>query len=243
MPIDYTSFTTNGEISPYASTMNKKWWLLEGEELAAAIFGTVKYLQNYQSLRTTQLITSTRLYGNLSLMGLNGLTYSKLASVTSQSNSRITYNVCQAAVDTAQAKMAKNKPKPLFLTSGGDYKLQRKAKKLTKFIEGIFYENDAYTLGAAIFRDAEVWGTGCVRVFDKDGRIAYERVLPTEIQVDDVEAFYGEPRSMYRTKNVDRGILKKMFPDKKREIDNASTAKPDDLGAYPTVSDEVTVTE
>jgi len=243
MPIDYTSFTTNGEISPYASTMNKKWWLLEGEELAAAIFGTVKYLQNYQSLRTTQLITSTRLYGNLSLMGLNGLTYSKLASVTSQSGSRITYNVCQAAVDTAQAKMAKNKPKPLFLTSGGDYKLQRKAKKLTKFIEGIFYENDAYTLGAAIFRDAEVWGTGCVRVFDKDGRIAYERVLPTEIQVDDVEAFYGEPRSMYRTKNVDRGILKKMFPDKKREIDNASTAKPDDLGAYPTVSDEVTVTE
>src|SRR5271165_872159 len=165
MPIDYTSFTTNGEISPYASTMNKKWWLLEGEELAAAIFGTVKYLQSNQSMRTTQLLSSTRLYGNLSLMGLNGLTYSKLASVTSQSASRITYNVCQAAVDTAQAKMAKNKPKPLFMTSGGDYKLQRKAKKLTKFVEGVNYENDAYTLSTMIFRDAEIWGTGCLHVY------------------------------------------------------------------------------
>ena len=47
-------------------------------------------------------------------------------------------------------KMAKNRPKPLFLTSGGDYKLIRKAKKLTKFCDGIFYENEAYKLGPEI---------------------------------------------------------------------------------------------
>jgi hypothetical protein len=88
MAIDYKSFTSNGELS--LSPLNKKWW--EEEEmgdLAASIFGVVKYLQSNQTLRTTSLITTTRLYGNLSLMGLNGLTYSKLASVTNASASRI----------------------------------------------------------------------------------------------------------------------------------------------------------
>lgn len=239
--MDYTSFSNNGEISPRA--IEKKWWMQDEVNRPAAIFGIVKYLQNYQSLRTTQLLTSTRLYGGLSLMGLNGLTYSKLAAVTSASTSRLTYNVCQSAVDTAQAKMAKNKPKPLFLTSGGDYKLQRKAKKLTKFVEGVFYENKAYQLGAQVFKDAEVWGTGILHVYECNKRIVYERVICNEIIVDDVEAFYGQPRSLYRTKNIDRSILLDLFPDEESAIKDANQARPDDLGAYPSTSDELQVIE
>jgi hypothetical protein len=246
MAIDYKSFTSNGELS--LSPLNKKWW--EEEEmgdLAASIFGVVKYLQSNQTLRTTNLITTTRLYGNLSLMGLNGLTYSKLASVTNASASRITYNVCQSTVDAITSKIAKNKPKPLFLTSGGDYKLQRKAEKLTKFVDGIFYENDAHRLGTEIFRDASIWGTGCLYVFERDGRIKFERVIISEIQVDEVEAFYGHPRSLYRVKTVDRGVLHNMFDDilegNKDAINESNSAKPDDLGGKPTVSDEVAICE
>src|SRR5271165_1419395 len=161
--MDYNSFSAQGDISPFAVT--KKWWEEPIENLPAALFGVVKYLKYNQSIRTTQLLTSTRLYGNLTLMGLNGLTYSKIASVTSASSSRLTYNVVQSAIDTVVAKMAKNKPKPLFLTSGGDYRLQRRAKKLTKYVEGVNYENDAYTLSTMIFRDAEIWGTGCLHVY------------------------------------------------------------------------------
>lgn len=240
--MDYKSFTTGTEISPNAQP--RKWWEEKGEDLSAAIWGTVKYLQNNQSLRMTTMLTATRLYGNMSLMGLNGLTYSKLASVTSASSSRITYNIIQSVIDTVCSKMSKNKPKPLFLTSGGDYKMQRKAQKLTKFVDGIFYENDGYALGMEVFRDACVWGTGFIHVFfDSEDRLAYERVIPSEIRVDDVEGFYGEPRSLYRTKNLDRSIVLNMFPGKARIINEANQAKPDDLGAYPTVSDEVSVVE
>src|SRR5271166_238320 len=246
MAIDYSSFSTNTGNVPQniTSPQNKRWWEERGIDLSAALFGTVKYLQSNQSMRTTQLLSSTRLYGNLSLMGLNGLTYSKLASVTSQSASRITYNVCQAAVDTAQAKMAKNKPKPLFLTSGGDYRLQRRAQKLTKFVEGVFYENNAYVLGTEVFRDAEIWGTGALHVYsDANERIKFERIIISEIQVDDIEGFYGHPRSLYRTKNIDRTVLIQMFPSHRKDILEASQARPDDLGAYPTTSDEVTIIE
>jgi hypothetical protein len=240
--MDYKSFTTGTELSPNAQP--RKWWQEKGEDLSAAIWGTVKYLQANQSLRMTTMLTSTRLYGNMSLMGLNGLTYSKLASVTSASSSRITYNLVQSVIDTVCSKMSKNKPKPLFLTSGGDYKMQRKAQKLTKFLDGLFYENDAYALGMEVFRDACVWGTSFIHpYFDENDRLAYERVIPSEIRVDDVEGFYGYPRSMYRTKNIDRSVIKELFPGKAKLIDDANQAKPDDLGAYPTVSDEISVVE
>jgi len=190
--MDFNTYVSNGLTN---SPINSKWWEVKGDDLAARLFAVVKYLGSNQTLRTTNLITTTRLYGNLSLMGLNGLTYSKLASVTNASASRITYNVCQSATDTVTAKIAKNKPKPLFLTSGGDYKLQRRAENLTKFVEGVFYENDIYALATHIFRDACVWGTGAAFVYEKDGRIKFERCVISEIQVDDVEAFYGLPRS------------------------------------------------
>src|SRR5271165_734612 len=239
--MDYNSFSAQGDISPFAVT--KKWWEEPIENLPAALFGVVKYLKYNQSIRTTQLLTSTRLYGNLTLMGLNGLTYSKIASVTSASSSRLTYNVVQSAIDTVVAKMAKNKPKPLFLTSGGDYKLQRKAEKLTKFVDGIFYENKAYELGTQIFKDACIWGTGALHIFIQDDRLKFERQVITELQVDDMEAFYGFPRSLYRTRTVDRSVLLAMFPEKASVIHDADTAKPDDLGSYPTTADQIVVCE
>lgn len=240
--MDYKSFTSNGELG--SNPISTKWWLETApEKRAQGLFGVVKYLGSNQSLRITNLITTTRLYGNLSLMGLNGLTYSKLASVTNASASRVTYNVCQSTVDTVTAKIAKNKPKPLFLTSGGDWEAQERAKKLTKFVEGVMYENDVYTLGTQIFRDAAIWGTGALFVYPKDGRIKFERVVISEIQVDEVEAFYGTPRSLYRVKTVDRGVLLSMFPRHKRAIEEANSAKPDDLGGKPTISDEVAICE
>ncbi len=240
--MDYQSLQAPSSFS--STPIDAKWWLADDKKrLAEALFGVVKYLGTNQTMRITNLITTTRLYGNLSLMGLNGLTYSKLASVTNASASRITYNVCQATVDTVTAKIAKNKPKPLFLTSGGDYKLQMKAEKLTKFVEGVMYENDIYELATAIFRDAAIWGTGALFVYEKDGRIKFQRQIISELQVDEVEAFYGEPRSLYKVRTIDRGVLINMFPKMRKAIEESNQAKPDDLGGKPTISDEVAVCE
>lgn len=239
--MDMSSFSTGSATD--APITDKRWWTQNKGEVAASVTGVLTFLQQHQTGRMTQFLTSTRLYGNLSVMGLNGLTYSKIASVQNGMKDRISYNVCASTVDTITAKIAKNKPKPLFLTSGGDWKIQRKAKKLDKFSEGIFYENKAYQMGPDAFRDGAMWGDGLIFVFEKDGRVAWERVLPAELYVDEVEGFYGFPRQVHRVKNVDRQVLLDEYPECRSIIMSAKRANPDSIGGYQNISDVVTVRE
>lgn len=242
MAINYSTLT-QGSAAAGPLSRDRQWWRLDKSEIPGAVYGVVQFLKEHQSRRETQNLTSARLYGNLSIMGLNGLTYSKVASVQNALKDRISYNICSSVVDTLVAKICKNKPKPLFLTSGGDYKLQRKAKKLDKFAEGVFYENKSYELGEMVFRDSCVFDAGIVHVYNHYNRVKHERVLPQEIYVDEVEAFYGEPRQIHRVKNIDRKVLEDLFPEKRGEIAIEKSATPDNLGGYENVADVVTVTE
>lgn len=242
MGIDYKSFGPNGPQGS-AAGVNKRWWLSKDSEIHQSVLPIIVALGQYDSKRQTQYQISTRLYGNANLMGLNGLSYSKIMSVQNTLKDRISYNVVQSCIDTITSKIAKNKPKPLFLTSGGDYKIQRRAKKLDKFVEGTFYENNAYELGKEIFRDGCVFGDGLCHVYEHNGRVKYERVLPSEIYVDLMEAFYGYPRQLHRVKNVDREVLAEMFPEHAKFIMQANAATSDLTGVFQNVSDQITVAE
>lgn len=239
--VDFSTFNQpqNTTQNPYAN----RWWTAPKSERSQALAAIVKAISEYDSKRQTQYQISGRLYGNSNLMGLNGISYSKVQSVQGGLKDRLTYNVCQSVVDTITAKIAKNKPKPMFLTSGGDHKIQRKAKKLDKFVEGIFYENSAHRLGTDVFRDACVWGNGFVHVFAQNGHVKFERVIASEIYVDWVDGFYGEPRQLHRVKNVDRAVLCDMFPDKKTLILTANSALDNITGVARNIADQVTVVE
>lgn len=241
MAVDHTKFSPTGDTK--TESTDKRWWLLDKKDMPASVNSVVSYLEKNQSARKNQIINSARLYGNLSIVGVSALSQSKLSGITAPFNQRVTYNVVQSAIDTATAKIAKNKPKPLFLTSGGDYRLQRKAKKLDKFVDGVFYENKAYELGPQIFRDAAVWGTGVAHVFNHYGRVKWERVLLSELYVDDVEAFYGDPRQLHRVKNVDRQVLIELFPAKKAIIEQANRASYAQIGMNQNIADEIAVRE
>lgn len=240
MAIDYASMTGG---KPSQGSVNKRWWTSDKKDLAQNIADIINTLSKYDSPRQTQLQISSRLYGNVNMLGLNGLSFTKVSAVTNAIRDRVTFNVIQSCIDTLVSKMAKNRPKPLFLTSGGDYKQQRKAKKLDRFMEGVFYENDVYTLGKEVFRDCAIWGDGIIHVFADNGRIKYERVIESELYVDTVEAFYGEPRQMHRCKNVDRSMLIDMFPEHKGMIEIAPSASADLVGTYQNIADLVTVAE
>ncbi len=241
MSIDYKSFGPEG--SPKQGTVMKQWWKSKTEELAKNVAGVVNTLAQYDSVRQTQMQVSARLYGNSNMLGLTGFSYTKVSAVTPATREKVTYNVIQSCIDTVQAKMCKNRPKPMFLTSGGDYKMQRKAKKLDKFVEGVFYENNIYELSKEIFRDAAIWGSGIVYVFEEHGRIKYERVIPSELYADTVESFYGSPRQIHRVKNIDRSVLADMFPHARKEIMTAKSASADLVGQYQNVADLVTCIE
>ena len=242
MAIDYTSFNSPGAANN-TLTPAARWWLLDKKEIPQAVASIVNMLSSYDSRRKTQIQTSVRLYGNVSLMGVSGLSFTKQSSTQKSTSDRISYNLVQSVIDTLCNKMAKNKPKPLFLPSGGDYKMHKRAKKLTKFCDGIFYENKAYEMGPIILRDGCVAGDGVVHVYNDQGRVKFERVLEQELYVDEIESFYGHPRQIHRCKNIDRQVLIEMFPDSKKVIEAASRAKTDLAGLNMAVSDQITVVE
>lgn len=246
MPIEFRDFTIGGERSGVPDKLpdnkERRWWMLDGSDAADVISGTLNLIRDAQSFRATQWIVSSRLYGNLSPTTLAGVSFSKLAAQQPALRDRISYNLVQSVVDTVVAKIARNRPKPLFLTSGGDYKKQREAKKLNAFLEGVFYENSTHEIGTTVSRDAAVWGDGFIHVFAKGDRVCHERVMASEIFVDDVESLYGSPRQMHRVKQVDRQVLFDMFPDDADKIAGAKPSRTEEAGRS-IIADMLTVRE
>lgn len=243
--MDITSFSVNGAppANRKSGDFERQWWKLRPDEAAKAIQSTVRFLSENQTARQMQIVVSTRLYGNAPTLGAPGLSYTRAPVIQSALKDRVTYNVVQSCIDTATAKIGKNRPKPWFLTDGGDHEDQRKAKGLNKFVEGIFYENDAYDMGPIAFRDGCIWGDGLVKVYPAHGRVRWDRVLPHELFVDELEAFYGTPRSMHQCKEVDRSVLAALFPNKAALIREAQSATTEMRSLFPNVSDLVTVRE
>lgn len=200
-----------------------QWWKLPDDQLPSIVDGVLNGMKNGQTRRIDQLVTSARLYGNLppTFYGVTMSSeggYGGLANYQTAPKSRLTYNVVQSAVDTATAKIAKNKPRPYFLTNYGDWKLQRKAEKLGRFVDGVFYQNDAYAGGRLIFRDAAVFGSAHTYVYPCYGSVKYERVFSGELFVDDQDALYGCPTQLHRVRIVDRDQLIEEFPEHKKDI-------------------------
>lgn len=171
-------------------------------------------------------IRHARLYENVEI---NSLTTSDYAtSVVRQAilgTGVMTLNVIAACVDTLAAKVSKNKPRPEFLTSGGSWKSQRRARKLDKWCRGFFYEVDIYEKAKTVFVDGQVFGTGFLyfhSVEQADGtfRLEVERVLPSEIYVDDADGLTGAPRRLFRRKMMHREVLAAMFPEHEEMILN-----------------------
>ena len=223
-----------------------RWWEeRDDKRLADALCGTVAYLKQGQNFRMRQAALWARLYGNQNLMGFIGASISKLDQSAGLPPDRPTFNLVSSVVDTLVSRLTQSRPAPVFLTDGSDYKERNLAKKLNNFILGEFYQIKAYEKSEYILTDALVMGTGCLKVFETiDKKVGIERVLLTELFVDLSEGIYGEPRSLYQVKLVDREVLQATFPGEKREVETAAKATPDESGnASKTISDLVLVVE
>lgn len=230
------------------------WWKASDEEIAKQIQGTIKLISTHQSTRLEQLTSSTRLYGNSSAFNFigPGLSRSASASGNSQSN-RISFNVCSSVVDTLVSKIAKNKVIPTFITAGGVWGMQHKAEQLSKFTEGMFYGQDIHSKGVFAFRDAGVWGTGIVHIYEDEDEIKVDRALPHEFFVDQVEGLASDPRQLHRVKIMDRDIMVAFIesltdeecPDKEKALEAVAKDNPAsfiDLGGIGTAADLIVAT-
>lgn len=222
-----------------------RWWLVDGDTLPGAVMSQVVSIIQADRGRIESYNTYAKLYGTWTPTFWNGYQLANSGKPTAPMRDRLSYNIVQSCIDTLTSRIAQNKPKPMFLTTQGDSKLQRKAKKLDSFFYGIFYENDFYKLAPKIFRDACVFGEGIVHCYSELGRIKYERVLPYEVLVDYLESHYGPEStySMFRLKNIDRTVLKEMYPDQADKIMQMTNTSVFISASSKSVSDTVTVVE
>jgi hypothetical protein len=196
------------------------WHKVAGEKVFSAITERIKFLQNQQGYQSKNIQDYMRAYQNMDQVGFATDTYTRTVR-----KDKISLNIVASIIDTLTAKIAKHKPRPMFLTDGGDLDKQIKAKKLQKFVDGIFYGQKMYDLAPLIFRDGGIWGTGVLKVYEQDDQIKFERVFLDEIKVDDSEGLFQMPRNMVQMKAVPRETLIADFPEFEAQIKMAPRAQ------------------
>lgn len=220
-----------------------KWWLANSKkELSQQVLDTVAFLKEKQQSRYRQASVYARLYGNMPLQNFFGFSSTSMAVGQNLPIDRPTMNVVQSCVDTLTSRITQQRPRPVFLTDNGDYRLRNMAKQMNSFIMGEFYQMKAYELGALLLRDAAVWGTGVAKVFERNKRVSLERRLPMELLVDENDGIYGDPRQLFELKLVDRSVLAAENQDKRSMIENAQQGYPYSE-ADRTASDQIIVAE
>lgn len=193
---------------------NNRWWTLKDDTLFQSVWQVVKKTSENQSARSLNHIRYARLYHNVENYSLQPWATPRQIPNDALLSSRVTLNVVKSCVDTVASKIAKNRPKPQFLTSDGDYSLQTKAKNLTQFIEGLFYSGKFYEINAQAFIDACVFGTGAVYMYycPDEKTIKIERVLIEELVVNEIDGRYKTPSQIHRVRMVARDALASMYP-------------------------------
>ena len=222
--------------------MSSKSWYEAKNEPHVYVYPYIKKLDNLQSITQEENIKHMRLYGDREYEGI------KTFSVTSRGpyyagQHRITLNIVQSMIDTAVAKITKNRPLPYFLTSDGDFSQTRRAEKLTQFIEGQFHAANVFEIMPKVFKDACIFGTGIVKVLREGKKIICERVFPDEIKVDNNESIYGKPRQMHQLKWIHKDVLISMFPNKRGSIEGVISDTTYGIDKTTVNGDMVLVTE
>lgn len=140
------------------------------------------------------------------------------------SSQAIPVNVAQPIVDTAEAKIAgSTRPRPYFKSVGGNWSQKRKCMRLQKFIDGEFDRCKAYELGSRMVKDAGIFGTAACKIYVKNGKICMDRILASELLVDENLAFDCAPRELTHVKEVSKRKLWRDFKKHRKAIEALTT--------------------
>lgn len=229
-----------------ATSLLAEWWKAEDDgQLAAELCGTAAYLKTNQTYRMRQLAVDVRLYSGLSVYSYAGSNTSRMDKTRTLPDDRPTFNLIESCVDTLCSRLSQNEPAPKFLTDGADYRQRHLAQKLNQFILGEFYQTKAYDKVNKMFRDGCVMGGSALKVYEgDDNKVCVDRVLQTDLFVDDNDSLNGDPQQLIQLKLMDRDKLLANNPKLKGVIEETPNSYPDnapDTGR--TVADQVMVVE
>lgn len=201
------------------------WWKLpkDSDEIAAACKEIVIRTDRNNYEICQQFATYARMYGNLENLGMGSTIGGNQDGMSYDNSTNIPkYNVIQSSIDTLQAKICKDNPKPYFMSTGGDYFTKLRAEKQTQFVAGIFQESKLYdTANNKVFIDGATYGLGGLKFdLDKHNKITASWIFIDEVKVDQVDAMKKKPRSLHFCCLEQKEILLDKYPDKADIINN-----------------------
>lgn len=186
----------------YDEKTDFRWWRRDAYSEHDAVTASVAFIKDRDVERQNANLHHLRLYGNLAYSGVNS---GKM--FTSATKDRVTLNVIKAAADTVTAKVAKNRPRPSFLTQGGNRTMRRKARTLERWVDAQFYLSGFYDIMPQLFLDTCVFGTGIVKPYRDGKEICFDRVFPSEVYVDYADGLHGKPTQFFQQKSVPKDVL------------------------------------
>lgn len=231
-----------------AHAQSLRWWAPPDQvEPHTIVEKLLDILKNQQSRRCDEFEYYAKQYAGPQVAGLSALRAGAVTSEPWRANG-LSFNVIASVCNTVQAKIAKNRPLPRFITNGGDWSQQRKAKMLSKFVEGEFDRTGVWETDPLVVLHACVFGEGVVKVFHDGEELHIEHEFPWRVFVDEQEAQYGmrHVRSCYQRKPYDRLVLAEMFPEHREFIleQAHNTSSDEDWGlGLDVAADQIVVTE
>lgn len=248
-PINVTTRPNEKVVDPRSNKGGPKatpytWWLAQNDkDLLQQFLSTVEFLKMQADPRIKQASIYSRLFCGKPLYNFLTST-SKLDSSDQLPMGRPTANVVYSCTDALVSRLAQDKPLPVFLTEGVDYRKRNITKQANSFIQGEIFRTKAHSLVSEITRHSCVLGTGLLKIFPFNNRVNIETTLETELLVDYNDGFYGHPRRLVQRKLVDRSVYLEMFPHKEEMIVNADHGNADNSPkSIQTTSDQFIIAE
>jgi hypothetical protein len=224
---------------------SRPWWSKDrkGEALREAVCSAFDAVDTPAAKLRGRMAANLGLYLGRKIDSLDSVSWT-LDGAT-YGGSRGGENIIRAAVEAFCAKFGSNRPRPRFLTEGGDYALAKASHQIQLFVSGVIDAEGVYPKSREIMRDGMLWPVAMLKIVaDPDeGRVCVERVLRSEIAVDPQDARYGKPRSMFQHKVCARAVLLASFPKAKEAIEAAGLLRGIERGDMQHVDDPVSVLE
>jgi hypothetical protein len=235
-----------------ARSANVDWWAEEDAKRSGSCLSViVSQIRNRHRWRYDADILHAGLYaGNANAGGVimtPGGDFSYMPSTKPR-------NIVRMGVDTYMAR-SETRPLPKVQTTHGNWRQQKRARKMSQFIQGAYSTARFFQKKAPMIRrDSAIFSRGIAKIC-REGKkgIAIERVFPWEFLVDEWDARYEQPSNTYQIRTLDLGRALALWGKKKededdeewqarrRAIRNAATTTPTDEWTWEGEADTTVV--
>lgn len=142
---------------------------------------------------------------------------------------RQTLNLIKVYTDTLAGKLVQSNSRVNAVTVQGDWKTFKLARKIDRALDTTFVQGRLFRECGKVVIDALNTGTGYLYVGEEDGKVCYERWYYNEIFVDQLDAMYGQPTMLFRTRYMYPENALAMWgndPEAREAIERAPRAMP-----------------